>query len=197
MQTSMGMFTVLGFDPKCLFWVYLVQKFKFVCSGKNLLPRLIRICRTQWRCSLHQFYAGNTLFGQVWSKKNENCQFQIWRTQWWFIFKWLGVRLRTKWLWVRIPLLSLKLQISCLLRARSSLTFRQTIKCGFTLKLVRDMIITYSLLASVLDNSCLRCSRSQMFWKIGVFKNFVILTGKYLCWSLFLIKLTPKTPKRL
>ena len=31
-----------------------------------------------------------------------------------------------------------------LLRARSSLTFRQTIECGFTLKLVRDMIITYS-----------------------------------------------------
>ena len=43
----------------------------------------------------------------------------------------------------------------------------------------------------------LRCSRSQMFFKIGVLKNFVIFTGKYLCWSLFLIKLTPKTPKRL
>ena len=58
--------------------------------------------------------------------------------------KWLSVRLRTKWLWVRIPLLSLKLQIWRLLRARSSLTFSQTIECGFTLKLVRDMIITYS-----------------------------------------------------
>ena len=57
--------------------------------------------------------------------------------------KWLSVRLRTKWLWVRIALLSLKLQIWHLLRARSSLTFRQTIECGFTLKLVCDMIITY------------------------------------------------------
>ena len=28
--------------------------------------------------------------------------------------------------------------------ARSSLTFRQPIECGFTLKLVRDMMITYS-----------------------------------------------------
>ena len=46
--------------------------------------------------------------------------------------------------WVRITLLSLKPQIWRLLRARSSLTFTQTIKCGFTLKLVRDMIITYS-----------------------------------------------------
>ena len=36
-----------------------------------------------------------------------------------------------------------------------------------------------------------------MFFKIGVLKNFVILTEKHLCWSLFLIKLTPKTPKRL
>ena len=122
---------------------------------------------------------------------------QIWRTQWWFIFKWLSVRLRTKWLWVRIPLLALKLKISRLLQARSSLTFRQIIECGFTLKLVRDLIITYSLLTSALWNSCLRCSRPQMFLKIGVLKNFVIFTGKYLCWSLFLIQLTPKTPKRL
>ena len=40
-------------------------------------------------------------------------------------------------------LAKLKLQIWCLLRARISLTFRQTIECGFTLKLVRDMIITH------------------------------------------------------
>ena len=53
------------------------------------------------------------------------------------------IRLRTKSLWVRIPLLSLKLQIWHLLRARSSLTFRKTIECKFTLKLVRDMIMTY------------------------------------------------------
>ena len=55
-----------------------------------------------------------------------------------------SVRLRTKWLWVRIPLLSLKLQIWRLFRARSFLTFRQTIECGFALKLVRDVIITYN-----------------------------------------------------
>ena len=58
--------------------------------------------------------------------------------------KWLSIRLRTKWLWVRIPLLSLKLQIWRLLQAGSSLTFRQNIECGFTLKLVRNMIVTYS-----------------------------------------------------
>ena len=39
--------------------------------------------------------------------------------------KWLSVRLRTKWFWVRVQLQSLKLQISHLLRVRSSLTFRQ------------------------------------------------------------------------
>ena len=73
--------------------------------------------------------------------------------------------------------------------------------------IVHNLLINYlnlikklmqkQLLTSVLQNSCLRCSRSQMFFKIGVLKNFVIFTGKYLCWSLFLIKLTPKTPKRL
>ena len=39
--------------------------------------------------------------------------------------KWLSVRLRTKSLRVRVTLQSLKRQISRLLRARSSLTFRQ------------------------------------------------------------------------
>ena len=39
--------------------------------------------------------------------------------------KWLGVRLRTKWLWVRIPLQSVKLRISRFFRVMSSLTFRQ------------------------------------------------------------------------
>ena len=39
--------------------------------------------------------------------------------------KWLSVRLQTKWFWVRVQLQSLKLQISRLLRERSSLTFRK------------------------------------------------------------------------
>ena len=45
---------------------------------------------------------------------------------------------------IRISLLSLKLQIWRLLRARSSLTFRQIIECSFTLKFVLNMIITFS-----------------------------------------------------
>ena len=39
--------------------------------------------------------------------------------------KWLSVRLQTKWFWVRVQLQLLKLQILRLLRARSSLIFRQ------------------------------------------------------------------------
>ena len=31
-------------------------------------------------------------------------------------------------------------------------------------------------------------SRSQIFFKIGVLKNFAILTEKHLCWRLFLKK---------
>ena len=39
--------------------------------------------------------------------------------------KWLSVSLRTKWMWARVQLQSLKLQISRLLLTGSSLTFRQ------------------------------------------------------------------------
>ena len=39
--------------------------------------------------------------------------------------KWLSIRLQTKWFWVRVHLQSLKLHVTRLLRARSSLTFRQ------------------------------------------------------------------------
>ena len=34
-------------------------------------------------------------------------------------------------------------------------------------------------------------SRSQLFFKIGVLKNFAIFTGKHMCWSIFLIIETP------
>ena len=33
-------------------------------------------------------------------------------------------------------------------------------------------------------NTITRSSRSKMFFKIGVLKNYVIFTGKHLCWSL-------------
>ena len=33
-----------------------------------------------------------------------------------------------------------------------------------------------------------RSSRLQLFFNMGVLKNFAIFTGKHLCWSLFLIK---------
>ena len=57
--------------------------------------------------------------------------------------KWLSVRLRAKWFWVRVQLQSLNVQTLCLLQARSSLTFRQP-ECRFTLKRVRDMTRTYN-----------------------------------------------------
>ena len=58
------------------FWANLVQKIKIVSLGWNLVSRFIRICRIQWWCSPFLFYIGNTLFGQIWSKKS-NCQFKL------------------------------------------------------------------------------------------------------------------------
>ena len=42
-----------------------------------------------------------------------------------------------------------------------------------------------------------KSSHLQMFFKIGVLKNFAILTPKHLCWSLFLIKLHAFRPATL
>ena len=47
------------------------------------------------------------------------------------------------------------------------------------------------------DNDIIRSSRSQMFFRIGVLKNFAIFTGKHLCRSLFLIKLQCWRPATL
>ena len=60
--------------------------------------------------------------------------------------KWLCVRLQTKWLLVRAPLQSLKLQIS-------HLDIQATTEFGFTLKHVRNMLRTYS----ILENLVIRC----------------------------------------
>ena len=40
-----------------------------------------------------------------------------------------------------------------------------------------------------------RSSRSQMFFKKYVLKNFAIFTGKYLCWSFFLKMFIKKRPQ--
>ena len=63
---------------------------------------------------------------------------------------------------VQIPLLSLKIQIRRLPRARSSLAFRQTIKWEFTLKPVRDMIITYSQM----DRTDKYSQNSSIIWPV-------------------------------
>ena len=42
-----------------------------------------------------------------------------------------------------------------------------------------------------------RSSRSQMFFKMGVPKNFAIFTKKHMCWNLFLLRLQPWRPTTL
>ena len=40
-----------------------------IVAPRNMAPSLTRICRIQWCCSVFLFSNGNTLFGQIWSKK--------------------------------------------------------------------------------------------------------------------------------
>ena len=52
MQNSVVVFTFSGFDRKYPFWLNLVPIFTTICFSWNLVPRLIRICRTQWWYSI-------------------------------------------------------------------------------------------------------------------------------------------------
>ena len=63
-------FSVL--DQKYPFWANLLQKIKIVSSSWNLVPRLIRVCRMKWCCSLFFILTVNTLFMQIWQKKNQD-----------------------------------------------------------------------------------------------------------------------------
>ena len=95
------------------------------------------------------------------------------------------------WLWVRIPLMSLKLKICYLFEPRSFFTFRKTIEGRLTLKLVRDMITTYSIyllvgicsqlfvfLPNILDknnNDLKKLLKSLLYLDRIIAKNKVIL----------------------
>ena len=79
--------------------------------------------------------------------------------------------LQTKWFRVRTELLSPQFQIW--LKAQSSLTFRKTIECRSTLKLVRDMIITYY--QTHRTNKYLQ--RSSVVWLVSL-NGWVFLTGE-------------------
>ena len=62
MLNSMMLFTFFIFDRKYPFWANLVQIVNIFSFRWNLIPRLIRMCRIQWLCSLFLFLTGNTLF---------------------------------------------------------------------------------------------------------------------------------------
>ena len=95
------------------------------------------------------------LHEMFWLLKNSQKRMQdpanMWDWELWLnLAKWLSVHLRTKWLWVRITLLSLKLQILRVL-TKEFLDIQATIEFKFTLKRVRDMIITYSQFATIVN----------------------------------------------
>ena len=58
--------------------------------------------------------------------------------------KWLNVRLRTEWLWVRVPLQSLKTSDIASVSSKEFIDIQATTECEFNLKRVRDKIRTHS-----------------------------------------------------
>ena len=113
-----------------VFWNnFMLSRTKCLLNNKSLLnPLLTFICHFfEWRSSIP--ILGTWLsFWAKWLQLNSNPELNF-NTQPFdhqvSLVKRLRVRLRTKWFWVQVQLQSLTLQISCLLRARSSLTLRQ------------------------------------------------------------------------
>ena len=62
-------------DRKYLFLTNLVQKIKIVNLSWNLVPRLIRLCRTQWWYLLFLFLTGNIFYWQIWFRKSNLSNF--------------------------------------------------------------------------------------------------------------------------
>ena len=69
MQNSLVLFTLFRFGWKYSFWTNLVQKIKIVSFCRNLLSRLIWVCRIQWCCSPFLFWTGSTVLSKFNSKK--------------------------------------------------------------------------------------------------------------------------------
>ena len=70
-QNLMVVLTFSVFDQEYTFWANLVQKIETVSLSRNLVPRLIRICRSQRWSLLFLFWTRNILFKKIWSKKSK------------------------------------------------------------------------------------------------------------------------------
>ena len=68
MQDSLVMFTSPFLTGDTNFWENLLPKFEIVSLSWNLVPRLIRIWRTQWRYLFFLFLTGNIFREEVFSK---------------------------------------------------------------------------------------------------------------------------------
>ena len=73
MQNSMVVFNFPVLDRKYLIWENLVHKIRNVSSSLDLIPRINRICRTQWWCSLWP----ETLFLGKIGLENPSCLFEV------------------------------------------------------------------------------------------------------------------------
>ena len=58
-------YTFFVFERKRPSWTYLVQMFNIYSLRRNLIPRLIRLCRIQWQCSLFFFYRKRSFWAIV------------------------------------------------------------------------------------------------------------------------------------
>ena len=65
--------------------------------------------------------------------------------------------------------------------------------CHWELKVIRNLLyvrgIAEQIFEQIVTVACFKKQTPEVFCKKSAFKNFATFTGKYLCWSNFLIKL--------
>ena len=86
-------------------------------------------------------------------------------TLWLVWLNWLIIRLRTKWLLVRVPLVWVYELSGCWFESRCSHLHFRTIECGFNLKLARDMIRMYNQVKNFFNPANTQCSFKESFKK--------------------------------
>ena len=69
MQNSMAMFSFYIFDRKHPLWANLVQKLEIFSFSRSLLTRVNANMQNSTVIFTFSIKNGNTLFGQIWSKK--------------------------------------------------------------------------------------------------------------------------------
>ena len=121
----------------------------------EMVRTLFRVCRIQWHCSLFLFW--NTLFGQIWSKN------KIISLSWNVAFRLIRI---------------------CRIHWGCSLFQKHPFWANLVQKVKIDSL-SWNSVSRLKESIQKQLLTEQIFFEIGVLKNFAMFRAKYLNWSMF------------